>query len=106
MNETTEPAIPIPDLTPIVTLGQLAAEGKYANADLILPADIHSDEKDWQFSLNGESLEKGVFIKEIYAPGDDTGWAVLYSKKTGDNYTAATELVRGRWTMWRVPVSA
>lgn len=100
------PASFIPGLTPVVTLGQLATEGKYANAELTIPGDIDDPTREWQFRLNGGLLEDGRFIKEIYAPGDHTGWAVLYIKRTGDHHTGETELVRGRWTIRRVPASA
>ncbi len=100
------PFAAIAGLTPVVTLGQLASEGKYANADLELPGDLHDNALEWQMRLDGELIGKGVFVKEIYAPGDASGWAVLYSKEKNDRYTGETELVRGRWKMWRVPAPA
>ncbi len=100
------PFAAIAGLTPVVTLGQLAADGKYANSETMLPEDIHDQDRHWKFSLKGKPVSDRTFIKEIYAPGDDTGWAVLYVKTHGGPYKGETELVRGRWKMWRVPAPA
>ena len=94
------PSFAIPGLASITTLEQLAAEGKFASSPLYLPEDVHSD--DWKFWLNGK-LFKG-FIKEIYAPGDSTGWAVVWPREDKNRYLE-TELIRGNWTMKRVPAT-
>ncbi len=83
---------PIPGLTDISTLEQLAAEGKFASSDLQLPQDLHS--ADFTFYLDDVKQEDG-YIKEVYAPGDSSGWAVIYAKSKP--HTGETELIRGNW---------
>ncbi len=71
------PLGPIPGLASLTTLEQLAAEGKYVSAANHLPLDWASAQ--WEFSLDGVVQDhiKEMMIQEVYAPGDDTGWAVV-----------------------------
>ncbi len=91
----------IPSLTPIETLASLAAQNKYASSDNHLPTDVHT--KDYEFTLNGEMLPEDTYIEEIYAPGDDSGWAVVLKPRDLDqpDQQRKTELVRGNWKIWR-----
>lgn len=96
---------PIPELAPIATLASLAAEGKYASVEYSLPDDIMNEELDWVFTLDGRRFMG--FVKEIYAPGDHSGWAVVYpEREPGQKFTGKTELVRGSWSMKRVLAEA
>ena len=90
----------IPGLTPAQTLVKLAAEGKFASSSLMLPSDVLS--VGFEFTLNGEKMPDG-FIKEIYAPGDETGWAVVYNEVTDNSpFDGSTHIVRGDWRFRRV----
>lgn len=89
----------IPGLTPVVTLESLAAEGKFASVEKQLPIDIHAS--DFKFTLDGEAFDG--FVAEIYAPGDDTGWAVVYEKhQSGQSHKQ--KLVRGDWRFEKTPM--
>lgn len=90
------PGAPIAGLAPIETLASLAAQCKYISAVHMLPGDLH--EADWRFSLNGEPLPEGTFCKEVYAPGDESGWAIVFRKPFRNG---AVELIRGNWKIWR-----
>ena len=70
------PSVAIPGLAPVTTLERLAAEGKYISVMHDLPLDRHS--RDYTFTLDGKRTPKGLFLYEIYAPGDSSGWAVVY----------------------------
>jgi len=100
------PSLAIPGLTDVVTLTRLADEGKYACSHLpSLPTNRLA--LDWKFFLDDELYEPAgsnqigqSFIKEIYAPGDDSGWAVVYVNKRVDGevrYTTETMIVHGNW---------
>ncbi len=93
------PAFSIPDLTDACTLTSLAAAGRFASSPLKIPTDVHSAK--FRFLLNGQEFRPdSPSIVEIYAPGDDTGWAVVYI----DNevpFTGGTELIRGDWRIYR-----
>ncbi len=98
------PSYAIAGLTPITTLSQLAAEGKYASTDHELPQDVAT--ADFKFFLNGKLFEpigdEIGFIKEIYAPGGPSGWAVVYVNRYKDEvvyHGVETKLVRGDWRM-------
>ncbi len=101
------PLAPIPDLAPLKTLEQLTAEGKYISVLHGLPCDTATAE--WEFHLNGTLVDHTeVFLKEIYAPGDDTGWAVVYrpmhdkqGRPTG-RQVGETELIHGNWHIKRL----
>lgn len=87
-------SLPIPALTPIVTMESLCAQGKFVSASLKLPND-HLD-CDWKFTLNGVEHED---IAEVYAPGDDTGWAVVYAKCKD---SVRKYYVHGNWSIQRI----
>ena len=78
--------------TPITTLNSLAAEGKFASADLQIPSNVSSWE-DVEIFLDGVKHEGSIF--EIYAPGDDTGWAVIYTKEDDKKFY---DLIHGNWS--------
>ncbi len=101
------PLGPIPDLTPAKTLESLAAEGKYVSATHYLPLDVLSTK--WEFSLNGvvqDNRYGGTLLQEVYAPGDHTGWAVVYVKvyKSDGSRSNAnhTKLIHGNWRIKRL----
>lgn len=96
------PAGPVPGLVDIVTLGRLAAEGKFASVDIGLPEDVMS--ADFTFFLDGHQLPADkLMVREIYAPGDDAGWVVAYKRDQGERWRGETELIRGRWTFTKTP---
>lgn len=91
-------ALPIPGLTQVETLVKLASEGKFLSAELQLPPDHHTT--DFAFYLDGvEQTDDKLFFKEIYAPGDGSGWAVIYNRS--EPWDGGTRVVRGRWTVER-----
>ena len=93
-------AAPIAGLAPISTLASLAAEDKYASVVHDLPWDQST--AGFRFSFNGEPLPEKSYIEEIYAPGDESGWAIMiHYDKTTKPHVRSTELVRGKWKMWR-----
>ena len=91
-------AAPVPNLTPVVTLERLAAESKFASVELSLPIDVCTTE--FRFTLNGKPYTE-FMIKEIYAPGDDTGWAVIYTP-IRDDMVHRTRVVYGNWGLHRI----
>lgn len=90
-----QPKHPVPGLTEITTLSKLAAESKFASSDLDMP-DNHLL-YDYEFFLDGEKQD--VMLIEIYAPGDSTGWALVWEEVAPGKRD--TKLVRGKWTMTR-----
>lgn len=90
----------IGNLTHIVTLAKLAAEGKFVSIGHSLPVDLHQTE--WLFTCDGKEYPV-VDLVEVYAPGDNTGWAVIYVKKHIGIPLGKTEVVRGNWTIERKP---
>ena len=84
-------------LTPLVTLDKLAAQGLFVSVPLNLPHDIHH--VDWTILFDGEPCSKS--ITEVYAPGDDTGWAVCYKPGDNNEHTGETELIHGHWQLVR-----
>lgn len=78
-------------LTPIVTLARLAAEGKFASVDLMLPESLMLMNPN--VTLNGEPFTR--FITEIYAPGDETGYVLAYPY----DRNAGIELIKGNFAM-------
>ncbi len=97
---TVVPSHAIPGLTPIVTLERLAAEGKYLSVAHHLPHD-HT-QQDFTFFYNGKEIDKLRYFIEMYAPGDDTGWAVLYGKDHSDRQYDL-EVIRGNWSFTSKP---
>ncbi len=89
-------ALPTSGPTPqadLVTLERLAAEGKFVSATHELPPDVCTARRDiW---LNGRPYHEPV--AEIYAPGDESGWAVVFD----DLDTGNTSLVKGNWSFRR-----
>ncbi len=95
----------IPSLTPIETLSSLAAEDKYASVVHGLPWDVNT--AGFRFSFNDAPLPEKSYIEEIYAPGDESGWAIVieYTERTEDKPSQrSTRLVHGNWKMWREDV--
>lgn len=109
------PQFPIPGLTPIavraagfspggddeiITLEKLAAEGKFCSSPLNIPANVHK--VDYVFYLDGVK-QNNIFLTEVYAPGDDTGWAVVYRGRgdkghlLGEDGEPIMDVVRGNW---------
>ncbi len=84
-------------LTPPVTLAKLAAEGKFASVPLGLPLDVQA--VDWEILFEGEPTD--YMPIEIYAPGDESGWAVVTVPAEDGSYCGQTELIRGRWELSR-----
>lgn len=105
------PQFPIPGLTQVledpkwpgdvITLERLAAEGKFASSPLSIPANVHN--ADYAFWFNGVK-QSNIFLTEIYAPGDESGWAIVYRPgengdrlirdKTGE---PILDVVQGNW---------
>ena len=83
----------------IETLESLAAEGKFISATQKVPQDWQS--ADWKFTNNGVELP-GVGIVEVFAPGDESGWAVCYVAGEEGKFTGETELIRGNWAIERI----
>lgn len=96
---------PVPQ-TPVKTLIKLASEGKFMSSPLHIPEDVHKG--NWVFFLDGISLKDGPyknrFLKEIYAPGDESGYVVMYLESDEDGFTAAlTEVIHGNWSFRDMP---
>ncbi len=85
-------------LTPPVTLAKLAAAGKFASVPLGLPLDVQT--VDWEILFEGEPT-KYIPI-EIYAPGDESGWAVVYVPTEDGSHCGQAELISGRWELSRL----
>lgn len=87
------------DVASIETLESLAAEGKFISSTHGVPHDWLA--ADWKFYLNGvECSDKGII--EVYAPGNDYGWAVTYVPAPDGKHTGQTQLIRGNWVIERV----
>ncbi len=97
MNKSVAAKLLRQTLTSPATLAKLAARGMFASVLLNMPPDVCNG--DITTYLNGVSTKHGVL--EVYAPGDETGWAVVC--KDG-NHTGETELIYGVWTLHREPV--
>ncbi len=80
-----------------VTLAKLAARGMFASVPLCMPQDIHS--ANLKILFEGEVTERSII--EVYAPGDETGWAVAYKPSEAGLHTGETELIWGRWELVR-----
>lgn len=79
------------------TLAKLAARGLFASVPLNMPPDIHN--VDWTILFEDEPCTKSII--EVYAPGDESGWAVCYKPSVDDVHTGETELIFGRWQLVR-----
>lgn len=99
------PSREIAGLTPAKTLTQLAAEGKYASSDHHLPADQMGCDFEWFLDGVRQGESEHFFVREIYAPGDQNGWAVLYVKQPGAE-RSEERVVHGNWTFTKTPSSA
>ena len=84
-------------LTSPATLAKLAARGMFASVPLSMPPDIHSANIKTLFE--GEVTEQSII--EVYAPGDETGWAVVYKPRGDGMHTGETELIWGQWELKR-----
>ena len=90
-------------LTSPATLAKLAARGMFASVPLSMPQDIHR--ADIKILFEGEVSERSII--EVYAPGDETGWAVVYKPGPNDgSFTGETELIWGQWKLVRGPLKA
>jgi hypothetical protein len=72
------------------TLEELAEEGKYASIDHKLPPYLFRCDVNIFYG----STPVELVVREIYAPGDDTGWAVVHKKGTKE-----TQIIRGPWRL-------
>lgn len=84
-------------LSPPATLAKLAARGMFASVPLNMPPDIYS--ANLQILFEGEVTTKSIL--EVYAPGDESGWAVVYKSDEDGKFVAETELVWGKWELVR-----
>ena len=84
-------------LTSPATLAKLAARGMFASIPLNMPPDIHN--ANITICLKGVPIKRGVL--ECYAPGDETGWAVVYKLEVDGLHTGEVELIYGVWTLHR-----
>lgn len=93
------PLLNVPGLASAETLTKLAAEGKFLSSRLELPTDWSTT--DFAFYLDGvKQTDDALFFKEIYAPGDESGWAVIYNRT--EPWDGGTRVVYGRWTVKRL----
>lgn len=69
----------------------------FASVPLNMPQDIHS--ANLVILFEGEVTERSII--EVYAPGDETGWAVVYKPSVDGKHTGETELIWGRWGLVR-----
>ena len=95
------PTVPIHGLSDISTLERLTAEGKYFSSLHQLPEDVAA--ANLRITLDGRHMNH-LGIKEVYCPGDDAGWAVVYKEpRQGNEFGAETEIIRGNWRVERLP---
>lgn len=85
--------------TPVETLAMLAADGKFVSASLELPHDWMA--ADWKFTNDGADYD-ALSLVEVYAPGDESGWAIAYVPQPNGDCTGQTTLIRGNWTIERL----
>ncbi len=86
-------------LTSPTTLEKLGAAGIFASVPLSMPRDVQT--VDWKILFEGEPT---VHLPiEVYAPGDESGWAVVTKLAEDGTYCGQTELIRGRWELIRGP---
>lgn len=93
--------LPIVGTTPVETLEKLAAEGKYANVDLAIPHDVLGT--DLNVEMAGVDT-RDYPVLEVYAPGDDSGWAVVYDspeRKRNNRSYLLTKIIHGNWSISR-----
>ena len=84
-------------LTSPVTLEKMGAEGKFASVPLSIPRDVQT--VDWTILFEGKPTT--YFPIEVYAPGDESGWAVVYKPADDGSHTGQSELIHGRWELIR-----
>ena len=72
------------------TFEELAEEGKYASIDRKLPPYLFRCDVNIFYG----STPVELVVREIYAPGDDTGWAVVSKKGSKE-----TQIIRGPWQL-------
>ncbi len=84
------------------TLAKLAARGMFASVPLGMPQDLHSI--NLQILFEGEVTTRSIL--EVYAPGDETGWAVAYMLDGKGSPTGETELIWGKWELVRGAIEA
>lgn len=85
-------AAPIQELTRVVTLEKLAAEGKFASVSLGLPQD--HDYPGYHILLDGKEFDG--FVSEVYAPGGPAGWAVAFADHGGNLLTRQNHKTGGK----------
>lgn len=76
-------------LTPVKTLARLAVEGTFVSVDLNLPDHVHTMNPG--ITLDGEPFKR--FCAEVYAPGDESGYALVFP----EDRNAGIELVKGNF---------
>lgn len=92
---------PIPELADEVLLRELSGELKFMSANHQLPDDWCTGE--FKFTFDGHEIT-GASIREIYAPGDETGWAVVYNlaSEHGRSHDGSVSIIRGNWHVERL----
>lgn len=80
-----------------VTLSKLAASGMFASVLLGIPSDVHN--ADFKIHYEGVLTKRSVL--EVYAPGDETGWAVVYKEAVDGFHTGEIELIWGKWELFQ-----
>ncbi|KKL14100.1 hypothetical protein LCGC14_2519170 [marine sediment metagenome] len=80
-----------------VTLAKFAASGMFASVLLMIPQDVHSAD----IKVHYEGVLTKRFVLEVYAPGDETGWAVVYKEAVDGIHTGEVELILGKWELFR-----
>ena len=99
---------PVPQ-TSIITLTNLASEGKFLSSDLKIPGDVSTG--NWHFFLDGVPVKDtpygNRFLKEIYAPGNESGYVVMYlDKDKNGRRSPETEVIHGNWSYRDMPETA
>ncbi len=84
-------------LSPPVTLSKLAAQGMFASIPLNIPPDVQN--ADLKIQYEGVLTKRSVL--EVYAPGDETGWAIVYKEAVDGFHSGEVELIWGKWELFR-----
>ncbi len=84
-------------LTSPATLAKLSARGMFVSIPLGIPGDVHN--ANYKIYFNGLLTKRSVL--ECYAPGDDSGWAVVYKEAVDGMHTGEIELIWGQWELTR-----
>lgn len=84
-------------LSPPATLAKMAARGMFASVPLNMPPDISRGNLVVHFE--GVVTEHSVI--ECYAPGDETGWAVVLKADADGQHRGQVDLIWGKWLLVR-----